>query len=427
MSLLAASRFPRMFAVRQNFPRPVPLDIPAVVHEQVGAVKACLKPGQRVAVAVGSRGIANLARIVRSVLDELKAAGTLPFIIPAMGSHGGATPEGQRHVLADYGVTEESMGVPIEASMQTRELGRTPSGIQVCISTPALDAGGIVVINRVKPHTDYHSRTLGSGLFKMMVVGLGKHDGAANFHRAAVHVGYEPALREIGRMVLARAPILFGVALVENQHHDTARIEAVLPGAMEEREAALFAESAALLPRLPFEDVDLLVIDRIGKNISGPGMDPNVTGRRAHAYSTLLRNDLEVHPFVRRIFVRGLTSETHGNAIGIGMADATTERLATAMDRRLTQINALTSLTLHSAKLPVIFASDRDAIASMLDTLAVPDTSQARVARIATTLDLTTLELSEAHAADVAARADLTVLGPPADWVFDGEGNLPDL
>ena len=426
MSLLDVQAVPRMFKVRQEFPRPEPLDVPSTVAAQIASVQDRLQPHARVAVTVGSRGISNIREIVRAVLDALKAAGVQPFILPAMGSHGGATPEGQKRILADYGITEETMGVPIEAAMATREVGRTADGIRAFTSAVALEADGIVVLNRVKPHTDYFSRTLGSGLIKMMVVGMGKHDGAANFHRTAVHRGYEETLRMLGRVVLREAPILFGIGLVEHQYHDTARIEAVRPEDIEAREAELFAEAAALLPKLPFDDADLLVVDQIGKNISGPGMDPNVIGRHAHHYSTLLQNALEVTPFIRRIYVRGLTPETHGNAIGVGLADAVHVRLTEAMDAESTFVNVRTSLTLHNAKMPMHFPNDRAALAGLLDSLALPDPAQARVMRIRNTLDLAQLELSEAFAAEVATREDLTALSEPAEWGF-AQDDLLDL
>lgn len=424
MSLLDVQTVPRMFKVRQEFPRPEPLDIPATVAAQLASVQDRLQPNARVAVTVGSRGIANFREIVRAVLDALTAAGVQPFILPAMGSHGGATPEGQKRILADYGITEETMGVPIEAAMATREVGRTTDGVRAFSSAVALEADGIVVLNRVKPHTDYFSRTLGSGLIKMMVVGMGKHDGAANFHRTAVHRGYEETLRMLGRVVLREAPILFGIGLVEHQYHDTARIEAVRPEDIEAREAELFAEAIALLPKLPFDDADLLVVDQIGKNISGPGMDPNVIGRHAHHYSTLLQNALDVTPFMRRIYVRGLTPETHGNAIGVGLADAVHVRLVEAMDAESTFVNVRTSLTLHNAKIPMHFPNDRAALAGLLDSLALPDPALARVMRIRHTLDLAQLELSEAFAAEVATREDLTVLSEPAEWGFAGDDLL---
>ena len=427
MSLLDASALPRMLTVSQGFPQSTPLEIPDSVAEQISLVQDRLTPGTRVALTVGSRGIANIKEIVLAVLGELKAAGVEPFIVPAMGSHGGATPEGQKRILADYGITEQTMGVPIEAAMETREIGRTQNGIPAFTSSAALSADGIVVLNRVKPHTDYFSRTVGSGLIKMMVVGMGKHDGAANFHRTAVHHGYEDTLKMLGRVVLDNAPILFGIGLVENQYHQTVRLEAVLPEQIETQESELLNQAASLMPGLPFEEMDLLIVDRIGKNISGVGMDPNVIGRHAHHYSTLLHNELECSPFIRRLFVRGLTPETHGNAIGIGLADATHEKLAAQMDAQSMFVNVRTSLTLHSAKLPMQFPSDRTAISAMLDTLALDDSAQARVVRIPNTLELTQLEISESLAAIAKDNDSLTLESDPFEWAFDSEDNLQDL
>jgi len=427
MSLLDASALPRMLRVRQGFPQSTPLEIPASVAEQISLVQGRLVPGTRVALTVGSRGIANIKEIVLAVLGELKSAGVEPFIVPAMGSHGGATPEGQKRILADYGITEQTMGVPIEAAMETREIGRTQNGIPAFTSSAAFSADGIVVLNRVKPHTDYFSRSIGSGLIKMMVVGMGKHDGAANFHRTAVHHGYEDTLKMLGRVVLDNVPILFGIGLVENQYHQTVRLEAVLPEQIETQESILLNQAASLMPGLPFEEMDLLIVDRIGKNISGVGMDPNVIGRHAHHYSTLLHNELECRPFIRRLFVRGLTPETHGNAIGIGLADATHEKLAEQMDAQSMFVNVRTSLTLHSAKLPMQFPSDRTAISAMLDTLALDDPAQARVVRISNTLELTQLEISESLAAIAKDKDSLTIESDPFEWAFDSEDNLQDL
>ena len=427
MSLLDASALPRMLRVRQEFPQSTPLKIPASVAEQISRVQDRLVPGTRVALTVGSRGIANIRGIVLAVLGELKAAGVEPFIVPAMGSHGGATPEGQKRILADYGITEQTMGVPIEAAMETREIGRTQNGIPAFTSSAALSADGIVVLNRVKPHTDYFSRSIGSGLIKMMVVGMGKHDGAANFHRTAVHHGYEDTLKMLGRVVLDNVPILFGIGLVENQYHQTVRLEAVLPEQIETQESELLDQAASLMPGLPFEEMDLLIVDRIGKNISGVGMDPNVIGRHAHHYSTLLNNELECSPFIRRIFVRGLTPETHGNAIGIGLADATHEKLAAQMDAQSMFVNVRTSLTLHSAKLPMQFPSDRTAISALLDTLALDDSAQAKVVRISNTLELTQLEISESLAAVAKGNDRITIESDRFEWAFDPEDNLQDL
>src|SRR6185312_8820015 len=413
--------FPRMFAVRQKFPASPPLDIPAVVRREFKAqdILSKLKPGAQIAVAACSRGISNIKDIVAAVLGVLKAAGAKPFILPAMGSHGGATPEGQRGVLETYGITEQSMGVPIRASMDVERIGQSSDGVDVFCSVEALRADGIVIVNRVKPHTDFQG-TLGSGVVKMIVIGLGKRTGAAACHAAATRLGYERALRGIAAVTMRFAPILCGVAIVENQFHDTARIAVLRPEDIEAQEKELLEEARRLMPRLPFDDIDLLIVDRLGKNVSGSGMDPNVTGRWVHGYSTSLGSDNEATPMIRRIFVRDLTPETHGNAIGIGFADITTTRLVNAMDKQVTYINALTSLTPNGAKIPIHFDTDRECITHALTSLALPDTREAKVVRIADTLSLVNLEASEAYASEVKQRADLEVLEQSREMRFDG-------
>ncbi|HKS38717.1 MAG TPA: lactate racemase domain-containing protein [Verrucomicrobiae bacterium] len=424
----ASVPFPRMFAVRQKFPASRPPDIPAVIRSEFesSGVLARVKPGARIAVGVGSRGITNLPKIVAAVLDNLRAAGAQPFIIPAMGSHGGATPEGQRGILEEYGVSEKAMGVPIKPSLDVERIGETEDGVQVFCSVEALRSDGIVIVNRVKPHTDF-SGTHGSGVLKMIVIGLGKRTGAAMCHGAAARLGYERVIRSVARVTLGRAPILCGVAIVENQFHDTARLAVLKPGEIDEREKALLEEARRLMPRLPFDDIDLLIVDRIGKNISGSGMDPNVTGRWVHGYSTSLADDNKSSPRIRRIFVRDLTPETHGNAIGIGFADMTTTRLVNAMDKQVTYINALTSLTPNGAKIPIHFDTDRECITHALASLALPDPRRAKVVRIADTLSLVNLQVSEAYGETVKQRADLEALGSAGDTRFDAGENLPPL
>jgi hypothetical protein len=410
-----------MFSLRQDFPNATPFDLAAAVRRELAPVVASLRPGAKIAVGVGSRGITNLATIVRATLDMVRGAGGDPFILPAMGSHGGATSAGQRELLAEYGITEAAMGAPIRAAMEVEQVGTTEEGAPVLVSVEARRADGILVINRVKPHTDFSSETLGSGPLKMLVIGLGKRDGAAAFHIAASRLGHERMLRSIARVILRAAPVLGGLGIVEDAHHQPARI-AFLPAAeLESREAELFREAKALMPRLPFDEVDLLIVDRIGKNISGAGMDPNVIRRGVQGYTSDLAL-LRQPPVVRRIFVRDLTPQTHGNAIGIGLADATTTRLAAAMDRNATYINALTSLTPQCAKLPVCFDTDREAIARLLETLATGE--PARVVRIADTLSLSRVEVSEVYRSDLPRRADLAALGPAAEMGFDAAGNL---
>ena len=417
--------FPRMVRIRQNFPVLPPLDVRSTLAREFEPIRARVKPGARIAVAVGSRGIANLETIVATVIALLKEAGAAPFIIPAMGSHGGATPEGQAGVLATYGITEQSMGAPVRASLEVRQIGVSEHGVPVFCSVEAMQADGVVVINRVKPHTDFVGE-MGSGLLKMCVVGLGKRVGAATMHGAAMRIGYEPAIRGLARVIEREAPLLCGVAILEDQFHRTARLAVVPRGEFEPAELRLFAEARRLMPLLPFEEIDLLIVDRLGKNVSGAGMDPNVIGRGVHGYTSELGRGGRRAPFIRRIFLRDLTPETHGNAIGLGMADVTTTRVVRAMDLRKTYINALTSLTPQSAKIPIHFDTDREALELTLESLALEDVGTARVVRIPNTLEVEILDVSESLLGDVRSRADLVVVGEPQDLAFDAAGNLPE-
>ena len=416
-----------MFAVRQRYPKSPPLDIRSTVRQEFARVQSQIKPGARIAVAVGSRGIANLSSIVGAVLEHLQSAGAKPFIVPAMGSHGGATPEGQTQVLAEYGVTEARFKVPVKAAMEVERLGATEDGVEVFFSAEALRSDGVVVINRIKPHTDFSSDSLGSGLIKMLVVGLGKRVGAANFHVAAARLGYARVLPGIARVTLRSAPILCGVGVVEDQFHETAAIAVLKPEEFESREAELFREAKRLMPKLPFEEIDLLIVDRIGKNISGSGMDPNITGRWVHRYSSAIGDGYQTSPTVRRLLVRDLTPETRGNAIGIGLADFTTSRLVRSMDQQVTYVNCLTSLTPNSAKIPIHFETDREALSRALDSLALPDPRQAKIARIADTLSLEHLELSEVYGDLLKQRSDLETVAGPQQIEVDSANNLRPL
>lgn len=414
---------PRFVRVRQNFSRPAALDLAAVIRAEFQKLRPRIKPGARLAVGVGSRGITNLKTIVTEVIAQLRAAGAEPFIFPAMGSHGGATPEGQREILASYDLTEKTMGVPIRASLEVKQVGTTADGKPVWCSVEALAADGIVLVNRVKPHTDF-SGELGSGLLKMAVVGLGKRAGAAAMHLAASELGHERAIRTMAGVLIREAPVLGGVAILENQFHETARLVVLPREEMEKGEDALLVEARCLMPLLPFDEIDLLIVDRIGKNISGTGLDPNVIMRSIDGYSSHLRRDGRPSPFIRRIFVRDLTPETHGNAIGIGLADITTTRLARAMDPRITFLNSMTALTPQSAKLPVYFDTDREAIERALASVPLADTAVAKIVRIADTLSLVELDLSEALWAEVKTRPEFTALSEPRALSFDPQGNL---
>ena len=414
-----ADEFPQMFRVWQQFEATPPVDVAASVADGFAAIRGQLKPGMRVAVGVGSRGISNLAKVVSAVIGELKSAGAEPFIIPAMGSHGGATPEGQAQLLAGYGVTEASMGVPVCASMEVESLGQPDA---VPWSREALAADGVIVINRVKPHTAF-SEPVGSGLTKMLVVGLGKHAGASAYHAAALKLGYGEALMSLAGVILERAPILGGVAIVENAAHETSRVEVLAADAIPGREPELCAEATAMMPALPFDEIDLLIVDQIGKNISGTGMDTNTIGRGAHGYH-LVPGHAGGKPFIWRIFVRGLTLESHGNAIGIGLAEATTKRLLAGVDTAALYTNSLTSRSVLTAKLPMAFETDTEAIRAMLASLPDPDPAKARVVRIRDTLSLGTLEVSASLAAEVEAHPEVEPLGQAEPMRFDESGNL---
>ena len=409
--------------VSQSFPRSDPLDIPARVEAAVGKFHSQVGPGFQVALTVGSRGITNLREIVSCTVQALKAMGAEPFIVPAMGSHGGATAEAQVELLGSYGVTSENLNVPMAPSMETTPLGETEAGVEVRVSSEALKADGILVLNRIKPHTDF-SGHLGSGLLKMMVVGMGKRDGASLFHRGSSRWGYIHTLTTIAGVILEKAPILGGVAIVEDGYHQTARIEGLHPYEMIAKEKELFQYSKGLMPHLPLEEIDLLIVDRIGKNISGAGMDPNIIGRSAHGYSGLLGAKNDGPPYVRRILVRDLTPESHGNAIGIGMADFTTTRLLQQMDPKITSINALTGMVPHVAKTPIHFDTDHEAVETAIDTLALGKKQAAAIVRIQDTLNLEQVLVEAASAKHLADREDIEILESITEEPFDRDGNF---
>ena len=417
--------FPSMLGVQQRFESTPPVDLGSAVSGGLESIKPRLKPGMSVAVGVGSRGISNLSEIVLLVIAELKKAGTNPFIIPAMGSHGGASAEGQLELLAGYGVTEESMEVPIRPSMEVAPLGVSASGREVLWSREAIAADGVVVINRVKPHTDFNG-VMGSGLTKMLVVGLGKHAGASAYHAGALTLGYEESLEDLARVIFDKAPVLGGVALIENAMHDTARLEVVPAEAIPAREPELCVEAKHLMPTLPFDEIDLLIVDRIGKNISGTGMDTNVIGRGVHGFH-LTPGESPDNPFIWRIFVRGLTPETHGNAIGIGMAEATTSRLIAEVDAEAMRTNVITARSVQCAKLPMDFATDAEAIQAMLASLPDSSPAKARVVRIRDTLTLDQFEISGALLEAASEIPALEPLGQAAPMAFGSDGNLNPL
>ena len=416
---------PKMIEVERRYSRSPTWDFPSVLSQQFReeGILGRLKPGSRVAVAVGSRGIANLREIVSGVIGILREAGMKPFVVPAMGSHGGATPEGQAHVLAEYGLTQESMGVPFDTRMDVRMIGLSESRVEVFFSEAALEADGVVVVNRVKPHTDF-SGTLGSGILKMIAIGLAKHRGAIAVHAGASRLGHERVIREVARVILKNAPILCAVAVVEDQNHETAELRVIRNQEIEPEEGKLFARAQSLMPRLPFDEIDLLIIDFMGKNLSGTGMDPNVIGRSVYGYSSSLVPGAHAAPRIYRIFVRDLTHATNGNALGIGLADFTTTRAVQKVDRKASYTNSLTALTPSTTKIPIYFDTDRECIEKALASLALPDAAIPRIVRISSTLSLDKFQASEAYAKEVSARSDLVITGVSHDMEFDASGNL---
>jgi hypothetical protein len=413
---------PKMHRIRQKLDPPVVPDVAAAVRTEIGTLdlRGRLKPGGRVAVTGGSRGVADIASILRATCDSLKELGAKPFIVPAMGSHGGATAEGQLAVLARYGVTPGSMGVPILSSMETVEIGRMSWGLPVLVDRHASEADHIVLVNRVKPHTNFRCH-VESGLLKMLVIGLGKHQGALLAHRAAVDVGLDRMVPEVGRFSLGKLPILFGLGTVENARHQTGLVRAMLPEELEQGEAQMLQEAWRLLGRIPFDFLHLLVVDEIGKEISGTGMDPNVIGRMYFP-----PNEEPKGPRYIRILVRDLTKKTAGNAVGMGLADFATRRLANKVNFHYTYTNALTGLSPMRSKMPIIFETDRDAIQGALKTIGLTEPPDAKVARIRNTLAVEYLQASEALLPEIKGRSDLEIVDGPWEFRFSEAGDLVD-
>ena len=374
--------------------------------------------GKRIAVGAGSRGIDRIAEVVGAVVATLKARGARPFIVPAMGSHGGGTAEGQVELLDSYGIREATMGAPLRPSMDAVEIGRTPVGEPVFTAREALDADGVVLINRVKPHTDFESVRVGSGLLKMTAIGLGKVEGAAAAHRAARRHGYEESITAAARVVRARLKLLAGVALLEDAHHRLARVEVVPAAEIEAREPALLAQARSWMPSLPFPEVDILILDEIGQNISGAGMDTNVVGRGVDGLPFR-----SARSRAKNIYVRGLTPESHGNAVGVGLAEVVRSQIIKDMDSHAMYTNALSAMTPATVRVPMHFDTDAECLKAVL-RVAGADADKARIVRVRNTLAVDRFVASEAYAAEVAERDDLTVVIPPRPWTLDAQGNF---
>lgn len=380
-----------------------------------------VKLGAKIAITVGSRGIAQLPEIMAAVVEEVKKVGGEPFLITAMGSHGGATPEGQIEVLRSLGVTQESVGGPILATMEVDFIGRLDNGNPVYVDRNALKADGIIVVGRVKPHTDFKDQ-IESGLMKMMVIGLGKQRGAEMIHRFKSE-GFHRLLPQAARLIMKKAPITLGLAIVENAWHQIAIIKAVKPENIESEEMKLLTKAKGLLGRLPFKEIDVLIVEEIGKEISGTGMDTNVTGK-----FWLSGEHDPLAPNIKRIVVLDLTEGTHGNAIGIGLADITTQKLVSKIDYQAMFVNVLTSGNTITGKTPVFLPNDRDAITMALHVCGDITPQNAKVVRIKNTQDLERMWISESLyetvKVDTELQKKLEIKGEPREMQFDVLGTL---
>jgi len=376
--------------------------------------------GRQVAVAVGSRGITGISQIVGECLGFLKERGFHPFIVPAMGSHGGNTTQGERSILSDLGIDEPSMGVPIGTSTAVEQIATLKGAIPVMMAREAAQADHLIVINRIKPHTKFRDLTE-SGITKMLTIGLGRGEGARIYHRAAVDQTFS-ILRRAAESIMRRHSVLFGLAVVEDGYKNTADIRAIQPGNWFEEEHGLLEKARKMMPRIPFDPLDILIVDEIGKDISGIGMDSNVTGRHRD-----LVGDLFEAPHVKRIFVRDLSRRSQGNGNGIGLADVTTQRLVDALDLNRTYANAITAISPEKAAIPIHFSTDRECVKACLETIGQTAPEAARIVHIKNTLTLDKMMVSRALAEEVATDPDLQVVQSWHTMAFDTLGNMEGL
>ncbi len=410
---------PKVVKVRQDFPRPRVEDVGEALRKQCEreGIRSRIQPGMRVAITAGSRGISGIDNILRSLVQILKDAGATPFIMPAMGSHGGATAEGQVEILSSLGVTEESVGAPIRSSMEVVELGETQSGVPVFMDRIASEADGVVIVGRIKQHTDFRSG-VESGLLKMSAIGLGKHAQALALHAHGVQ-GIRDYMVEAGKMVFGSGKVLFGVGIVENAYEETAMIEALPPERVAEREAELLKESAKLMPKLPVSDIDVLFVDELGKNFSGTGMDTNVIGR-----FRIPGVEEPESPKVKYLIVSDVSEAAHGNALGVGLADLTTRRLFEKINYEAMNQNVLTSTFLERAKIPMVLENDREALEAAIRCNWGVEPEDTRFVRIPNTLHIRYAYLSENLLDEALANGNVEVVEEAAEMEFDEDGHF---
>lgn len=416
--ILSGVPLPRMIKVRQRFPRPVVADVAGAVGAALhrSGMLGKIKNGDRVAITAGSRGIRNIVVIVREVVNAVKEFGGSPFIIPTMGSHGGATAQGQVEVLASLGITEASVGAPIRATMDVVDLGKTEEGVVVSFDRyAATEAEAVIVVGRVKAHTSFRGN-FESGLAKMIAIGLGKQQGAAVCHATGLS-NMSRRIEQIARLALAKTNIIGGVALVENAYDETCHVAAMPADEIMNAEPQLLQMANDNMPRIQLPKFDVLVVDEIGKNISGTGMDPNIIGR----FTT---DEIPNKHFMQRLAVLDLTEESHGNACGAGLADVCSQKLYKKFSFDQTYPNPLTSRVPLSGKMPMVMDTDRLAIQAAVKTCWDVADEKLTMVRIKNTLHLEEIYISETLLDVATASAQLEIIGEPMDWQFDADGNV---
>lgn len=410
---------PRMVHVRQKFSLPRIASVSDAVKTEFAKPEIAqkVKPGMKIAIGVGSRGVNNIAESVKEVVAQIKVLGGEPFVFPAMGSHGGATAEGQKEVLDGYGVTEDYLGCPVKSSMDVVEIGRADDGMPVYLDKHACEADAIALVCRIKPHTNFRA-PIESGIVKMLTIGMGKIIGASMLHTYGMDM-FGVLLPKAAKIIMEKKNFLFGVAMIENAADETAIIEAVPAEKVLEREPELQAKAKELMPKLQFDEIDVLVVEKIGKNISGSGMDPNITGRNCRDI------EWDMKPHVKKIAVLGLTPETHGNATGIGGADVITMNVYKELDIAKTYANVITSTYLDGAAIPIIMNSDEEAIQLAVKTVVRVKPEDTKIVRISTTLEVLDIHVSETLLPYIKANPDkFEILSEPESFKFDSKGNL---
>jgi len=414
-------KLPNMVTLKQSFDVTVIKDIEGETRKllQESKLLDLLKDGEQVAVGVGSRGISGQVKVLKTLCEEIKKTGAQPFLFPAMGSHGGGTSRGQEQVLHSLGIHEETTGAPIRSNAQGILTGETKEGIPVYLDKNALEADRVIMVNRIKLHTKFKG-PVESGIQKMLSVGIGKVQGATALHRAAVKQGFPQVIQSVAARAMEELNFFMGFAIIESPNKHVHALHILTKETIAEEEI-LLKKSATLMPRIPFKEFDLLIVDEIGKDISGTGMDTNVTGRNRD-----ILGDFCMEPRVQRIFVRDLTAKTQGNANGIGFADFTTKRLVDAMDIKKTYTNSLAAMSPEKAAIPVYFETDKEAITAALESIGLADGSDARIVRIKNTSELAAMEISDSLVPHIQASPGVTtdIPGRPTAMAFDPHNNL---